>query len=121
MSKIEWRDSPSFFFLNFGQELLVGDGLVELSASGGCHLLQLKPDVVELLQAVVDLGATELGGVDQGLASILDGLEREKVKKGYVGPKQTANAANDKNIEQTILKIRPHEDQWNKKTIQVIK
>ena len=67
-------DSPSFFFLNLGQELLVGDGLVELPSSGGRHLLQLEPDVVELLQAIVDFGASELGGVDQGLAGVLDSL-----------------------------------------------
>ena len=67
---------PGFLFLDLGQELLIGDGLVELPSSGSCHLLQLEPNIVQLLKAIVDFGSTELGCIDQGLSGILHSLKR---------------------------------------------
>ena len=43
---------PCFFFLNLCQELLVCERLIQFLASGGCHLFQLRPRLIQKLQAL---------------------------------------------------------------------
>ena len=74
---------PGFLFLDLSQELLVGDGLVQLPAPRCGHLLQLLPDVVQLTKAVVYFRASELGRVDQGLSGVLNGLQNKLRKINF--------------------------------------
>merc|ERR1719150_2561689 len=50
---------PGLLLLYLGQELLVDDGLLKLPPSLLRHLLQLLPDVSQLLQPLLYLGPTQ--------------------------------------------------------------
>ena len=92
---------PGFLLLNLGQELLVSDGLIQLSSSGGGHLLQLLPNVVQLTQTLVDFGPTELGCVDQGLTGILDGLDIKTILNLNDGKNKCTVECRNQNVRNT--------------------
>jgi hypothetical protein len=66
---------PGLLLLNACQELLVGEALVQLLATVGGHLLQLRPRLVQKLEALLDLGHTQVGHVHQLLAGLLHRLD----------------------------------------------
>lgn len=65
---------PSLLLLNTSQELLVSKALVQLLTAVGSHLLQLRPCLVQQLEALLNLGHAQVGNVHQLLAGLLHRL-----------------------------------------------